>query len=86
MRKLATLKNFKTAEGRKIISRNLPRIKDIVILDMDVENSTITFLHANKAALERVKSDLKCLGFPICDLQDQNKKSFVSKKNQLINS
>ncbi|MEO9892335.1 hypothetical protein [Aurantibacter sp.] len=85
MRKSATLKNFSTSEGKQIISRNLSRIKDIVILDMDIKNSTITFLYASKIALARVESELKCLGFPISSLKDQNKKD-ISDNNRLLKS
>lgn len=69
MRTCATLKNFTSSEGRDIIARNLNRILDIVILDMDIENSTITFLHASKTALDRATRELNCLGFPIVSLQ-----------------
>lgn len=72
MRTFATLKNFTSSEGKAIIVRNLNRILDIVILDMDTENSTITFLHASKAALDRAKRELNCIGFPIMNLQIQN--------------
>lgn len=72
MRTFATLKNFTTPEGRDIIVRNLNRILDIVILDIDIENSTITLLHTGRAALEKAKRELSCIGFPIEDLQVQN--------------
>lgn len=74
MRTFATLKNFTSSKGKGIITRNLNRILDIVILDMDIENSTITILHANKAALDRAKRELNCIGFPITHLQSQNDK------------
>jgi len=72
MRTFATLKNFTTLEGRDIIVRNLNRILDIVILDMDIENSTITLLHTGRTALEKAKRELRCIGFPMEDLQIQN--------------
>ena len=72
MRAFATLKNFTAPGSREIIKRNLNRILDIVILDMDTEHSTITFLHASKKALDRAKRELYCLGFPIMSLQIEN--------------
>ena len=75
MRTFATLKNFNSSEGKIIVRRNLNRILDIAVLDMDVENSTITFLHASKEALNRVKRELSCIGFPILQLQIQYGKS-----------
>ena len=75
MRTFATLKNFVSPESKDVIVRNLNRILDIVILDIDVENSTITFLYANKAALNRAKRELQCIGFPIMSLQIQSDKN-----------
>jgi hypothetical protein len=74
MRTFATLKNFTSSEGKDIILRNLNRILDIVILDMDIENSTITFLHLDAVALDNAKRELNCIGFPIISLQIQNDK------------
>ena len=72
MRTFATLKNFTSSEAKDIVVRNLNRILDIVILDMDIEHGTITFLHLSKTALEKAKRELRCLGFPIKNLQFQN--------------
>lgn len=74
MRTIAKLKNFTSSEEKSVITRNLNRILDIVILDMDIENSTITFLHVSKTALDRVKRELSCIGFPITKLQNKNDK------------
>lgn len=74
MRAFATLKNFSSSESKDVVVRNLNRILDIVILDIDIENSTITFLHASKSVLERAKRELNCIGFPIMSLQIQNDK------------
>lgn len=68
MRTFATLKNFTSSDEKAIILRNLNRILDIVVLDMDSENGTITFLHASKTALDRAEHELKCIGFPITSL------------------
>lgn len=73
MRTFATLKNFTSSEGKDKIVRNLNRILDIVILDVDIKNSTIIFLHASKRTLERVKKELNCIGFPIHHMQIQDK-------------
>ena len=83
MRTYATLKNFSSSEGKDMIVRNLNRILDIVILDMDIENSTITFLHVSAATLDRAKRELKSIGFPITRLQtqDDNKTNVEAIKN-----
>ena len=41
---------------------------------MDIEISTITFLHLDAAALDNAKRELNCIGFPIISLQIQNDK------------
>ncbi len=71
MRTFATLENLSTAKEKNIIVRNLNRIMDIVVLELDIENSSITFLHATKMGLENAKRELNCLGFPIRQLQIQ---------------
>lgn len=72
MRTFATLKNFTSSEAKNTIVRNLNRILDIVILDVDIEHSTITLLHSSQAALEKAKKELKSIGFPIKYMQVQN--------------
>lgn len=71
MRTFATLNNFTSREAKKTIVRNLNRILDIVILDIDIEQSTITLLHSSQTALEKVKRELQSIGFPIKSLQIQ---------------
>jgi len=72
MRTFATLNNFTSSEARDIVVRNLNRIMDIAILDLDIEHSTITFLYASQAALEKAKRELSCIGFPIKSFKVQN--------------
>jgi hypothetical protein len=72
MRTFAILKNFSSSAATDTISRNLQRILDIVILDMDCEKSSITFLHSSLATLEKAKRELLSIGFPIKDLDIQN--------------
>jgi len=84
MRTFATLKNFTSTEGKEIIIRNLNRILDLVILDVDIDNGTITFLHASRAALDRAKRELSCIGFPIVSLQIQNGKQLGFKVTRTV--
>ena len=72
MKTLATLKNFKSKKAKNRIVRNLNRIMDIVVLDLDIEHSTITILHTSKSAWEKAKRELTCIGFPIIELQIEN--------------
>lgn len=72
MRTLATLNKTISSADKLTIVRNLNRILDIVILDIDIEFNTITFLHYSKIALESVKNELNCIGYPVRHIQIQN--------------
>ncbi len=81
MRTFATLKNLSTLEGKAIIIRNLNRILDLIVLDLDIETSTITFYVTTHKTLERVKRELSCIGFPILNLKILNGKNKHQYKN-----
>ncbi|MFS4467874.1 hypothetical protein [Maribacter sp. 2210JD10-5] len=79
MKTLATLKNFTSIEGKDRIVRNLNRILDIVVLDVNAKNGTITFLYSSKLALEKAKKELSCIGFPIQHMKFQSTKKDQAK-------
>jgi hypothetical protein len=81
MKATAEVKNLKTDKGKHIIIRNLHRILDIRILDIDVENGSILFLCATPFALQQVKRELFRIGYPIqsCKYQQpQDSKGYGS--------
>ena len=65
MRAIAELKNLKSEEGKKTIIRNLHRILDIRVLDIDVECGNMIFLYASPLALQQVRQELSRLGYPV---------------------
>ncbi len=65
MRAMAELKNIECKEDKHIIVRNLSRIMDIRIVDVDVEKRTIDFLCATTLAFEQVRRELYRIGYPI---------------------
>lgn len=65
MKAVVTLKNLKCSEGKRKIQRNLSRILDIRIVDINVDNGTMFFVYANAAAFQKVKRELFRIGFPI---------------------
>lgn len=65
MKAYATLKNFDSETCKPIIVRNLNRILDIRIIDIDVENGILHFLYNGQKALESVKKELCRIGYPI---------------------
>lgn len=65
MQALATLKNLDSDTGKNVIKRNLSRIMDIRILDIDIESGILSFLCSGQKAFDQVKQELKRLGFPV---------------------
>ena len=81
MRALAKLQNLKSDECKRTIIRNLSKILDIRIIDIDVENKMIFFLYESPISFEKVKQELWRIGYPM-----QNYKCLPSQKSQLFNS
>lgn len=48
-----------------MILRNLSRILDIRVIDIDIENGILHFLYINPIGLQRVKQELTRIGFSI---------------------
>ncbi len=64
MKAVLQLKNLNCSEGKGIILRNLSRIMDIRIIDIDVDRGLL-FLYAGPLALQQVRRELSRLGYPI---------------------
>lgn len=77
MRATARLNDLKSSDGKHKIVRNLSRILDIRILDIDMDNRTVSLVYDSKLAFEKVKIELRRIGFPIgeCTYQPPNVKS-----------
>ncbi len=65
MKALASLKNMDSESCKVIIVRNLNRILDICIIDIDVENGILHFLYNGQNAYDNVKKELGRIGYPI---------------------
>ncbi|MEB8328871.1 hypothetical protein OO009_05850 [Flavobacteriaceae bacterium KMM 6897] len=65
MKAIAKLEHLKSDEDKRIITRNLSRILNVRILDIDVENQKIFFLYATPLTFQQVKQELWRIGFPI---------------------
>jgi hypothetical protein len=79
MRALVQLKNLKTDTCKQIIVRNLSRILDIRILDIDIETRTLSFLYQNNSTFEKIKRELYHIGFPItkCTYQEPKRRTDI---------
>ncbi len=68
MKAIAQIEKLNSDMCKKIIRRNLSRIMDIRILDIDLEKKTLSFVYESIAAIEKVKRELRCIGYPINEL------------------
>lgn len=64
MKAMAQIKNLNCDEEKRIVIRNLSRIMEIKILDIDVENGRIFFGYTAPIALLKVKQELLRIGHP----------------------
>lgn len=77
MKATAQLNDLKSLDGKHIIVRNLSRILDIRILDIDLESRTVSLVYDSILAFEKAKNELRRIGFPIakCTYQPPTTKS-----------
>lgn len=59
------LMNLKDEAGKTIILRNLRRILDIRIVEIDVENGRLVFLYSSPRTFQIVKQELLRIGYPM---------------------
>ncbi len=65
MKTIASIKNIDNCKNKNIIIRNLSRIMDIRILDIDLDNGIICLQYENPLTIEQVKKELSRIGHPI---------------------
>ncbi|WP_147415929.1 hypothetical protein [Ulvibacterium marinum] len=65
MKAMANLQDLKCDEDKKVILRNLSRIMDLRIIDIDIENNMLHFLYARPITFQKAKKELLRIGFPI---------------------
>lgn len=83
MKAIAKIEGLKSPEQKHIIVRNLSRILDVKILDIDMESRTLSLVYDTLLAFEKAKNELRRIGFPIgkCTYQPP-KKRFVLNNHQ----
>ncbi|MEP3208693.1 MAG: hypothetical protein ABJN95_05880 [Maribacter sp.] len=71
MKASAKIDSLKSAASKSCIVRNLSRILDLRILDIDLEKKTIHFVYDSLLAFENAKRELLRIGYPIsqCNYQ-----------------
>lgn len=72
MKATAKIDNLKSIDSKFCVIRNLSRILDLRILDIDLESSTIQFVYDSIQAFEKAKRELLRIGYPIskCSYQE----------------
>lgn len=65
MKASAKIDSLKSTASKNCIIRNLSRILDLRILDIDLENKTIHFVYDSLRAFENAKRELLRIGYPI---------------------
>jgi len=75
MKAVAKIENLKSTDSKYCIVRNLSRILDLRISDIDLESRTIHFVYDSIQALEKAKRELLSIGYPIshCKYQQPNR-------------
>ncbi len=72
MKATAKINALKSAESKNVVVRNLSRILDIRILDIDLERKTLSFVCDSRSAFEKAKKELWRIGYPILQCHIQN--------------
>ena len=65
MKAQVRLENLKTEKGKKTIIRNLSRIMDIHIENIDIRKHVMSFFYSSPATFQKVKMELSRIGYPI---------------------
>lgn len=65
MKAIAQIQKLNSDRCKHIIVRNLSRIMDIRILDIDLEKKTLSFVYESIAAIDKVKRELCRIGYPL---------------------
>lgn len=86
MRVVAQLKDLNSDTCKRIIVRNLSRIMDIRILDIDTESRTLSFLYENITAYEKAKRELYSIGYPILKYTYQEHEKRINRIDYLKNT
>lgn len=68
MKAQATLKNMSSTDCSRIILRNLARIMELRVINLDTDTHLLTFLYSDPRVIQKVRQELRRIGFPVCSL------------------
>ena len=78
MKAIAQIEKLSSDRCKHIIVRNLSRIMDIRILNIDLENKTLSFVYESIAAFDKVKRELWRIGYPLNQLINKEPQNGLS--------
>ncbi|WP_339627906.1 hypothetical protein [uncultured Maribacter sp.] len=62
---MAQIKNLIGNEEKNTVLRNLSRIMDIKIIDIDIDNGVLIFLYPSPLVFQKVRQELLRIGHPM---------------------
>jgi len=65
MKARVSIPQLRSENSARTVIRNLSRILDIKIVDLDIENGYLTFIYETKLAFNKVKIELTRIGYPM---------------------
>ena len=65
MKARVSIPQLRSENSAHTVIRNLSRILDIKVVDLDVENGYLTFIYETKLAFNKVKNELLRIGYPM---------------------
>jgi len=65
MKARVSIPQLRSENSAHTVIRNLSRILDIKIVDLDIENGYLTFIYETKLAFNKVKIELGRIGYPM---------------------
>lgn len=68
MKAQATLMNMSSTDCGRIITRNLARIMELRVVKLDTDNHRLTFLYSDPQVIQKVREELRRIGFPVSAL------------------
>lgn len=83
MKATAKIEDLRSSEAKNTIIRNLSRIMDVRILDVDIVSGILSFLYNSPISFDKVKQELRRIGHPITNYtctSGQNQNTVVYKE------
>lgn len=78
MQVIAKIKDLNSDKSKQVILRNLSRILDVRVLEVDIDSKTVSLIYDSILAFENAKEEFKRIGFPIVKYFSQSAEKHTS--------